>query len=135
MGARGPKPSCDCGTCPKCLRRASEKRWRDKTPETQRGYRERRREYQRQYREARRAELNARDLARYRDDVGGERAKHNARGAVRRALKRGDLTRLPCEQCGATDNVEAHHDDYARPLEVRWLCRRHHIDEHLREAA
>ena len=31
----------------------------------------------------------------------------------------------PCEVCGATKTV-AHHDDYAKPLDVRWLCRSHH---------
>jgi hypothetical protein len=27
--------------------------------------------------------------------------------------------------CGEP-RVDAHHDDYARPLDVRWLCRPHH---------
>jgi hypothetical protein len=26
-----------------------------------------------------------------------------------------------CEQCD-TVRVEAHHDDYSKPLEIRWLC-------------
>ncbi len=55
--------------------------------------------------------------------------KARARGLVSAALKRGDLVRGPCEQCGA-DPAEGHHDDYAKPLDVRWLCNPHHREHH-----
>lgn len=35
-----------------------------------------------------------------------------------------------CEQCGSCTSIEAHHDDYGRPYEVRWLCKRHHVEWH-----
>jgi len=41
------------------------------------------------------------------------------------AIKKGVLIRRPCEVCGAT-KTHAHHDDYRKPLDVRWLCFRHH---------
>lgn len=50
-----------------------------------------------------------------------------ARRLVRTALERGEMVRHPCQVCGS-QKVEAHHDDYSRPLDVRWLCRRHHAD-------
>lgn len=45
------------------------------------------------------------------------------------AIASGKLVRQPCEKCGAT-KVDAHHDDYSRPLDVRWLCRSHHLEHH-----
>jgi len=49
--------------------------------------------------------------------------------AVCRARKLGLLVPQPCEVC-QSEIVEAHHDDYNKPLEVRWLCRRHHNEWH-----
>lgn len=48
-----------------------------------------------------------------------------ANSLVNRAVSRGDIKRKPCEVCGE-QKAEAHHDDYNKPLEVRWLCRECH---------
>lgn len=57
--------------------------------------------------------------------------KYRAHLAVQRALTSGELEKGPCEVCGTTDGrIDAHHDDYAEPLAVRWLCRQHHIRLH-----
>ncbi|MFC3167994.1 MULTISPECIES: hypothetical protein [Paracoccus] len=55
--------------------------------------------------------------------------KYNAHLAVQRALSSGALQRQSCEVCGA-ETVDAHHDRYDEPLNVRWLCRRHHVKLH-----
>ena len=52
-----------------------------------------------------------------------------ARKMVRAAVVAGRLVRQPCAVCGAT-KVEGHHPDYTKPLEVEWLCRRHHTLRH-----
>lgn len=54
--------------------------------------------------------------------------KYRARNAVSNAVRDGRLTKLPCEVCG--NSAQAHHDDYRRPLVVRWLCRKHHLEHH-----
>jgi hypothetical protein len=56
-----------------------------------------------------------------------------ARRTVNYEIRMGRLVRQPCEKCGTADRVHAHHDDYSKPLSVRWLCRTHH-DEHHRLA-
>lgn len=57
------------------------------------------------------------------------REKWAARRAVASAIKGGRLVRMPCEVCGECRS-EAHHVDYSRPLDVRWLCFRHHREAH-----
>lgn len=59
--------------------------------------------------------------------------KKRAYAIVNRAIKSGLLRRQPCESCGTLPEIariEAHHDDYLSPLDVRWLCnachKRHH---------
>lgn len=48
-----------------------------------------------------------------------------AQDAALRAINSGELTRLPCKQCGKPD-AHAHHEDYDKPLEVTWLCQSCH---------
>jgi hypothetical protein len=55
--------------------------------------------------------------------------RDRARNGVFQAVKSGRLIRLPCEVCGER-NSEGHHDDYDKPLQVRWLCNRHHNEWH-----
>jgi hypothetical protein len=53
--------------------------------------------------------------------------KNKARNLVNNSLKRGDITSQPC---WCEKKAQAHHDDYSKPLDVIWLCRRHHADRH-----
>ena len=55
--------------------------------------------------------------------------KVTARKLANQAARRGYITKAPCEICGAA-KVEAHHDDYDKPYEVRWLCIKHHREVH-----
>lgn len=52
------------------------------------------------------------------------------RRLVRDAIARGDLKVQPCERCGDAIGVHAHHDDYSKPLDVIWLCPKHHGERH-----
>ena len=56
--------------------------------------------------------------------------KKRAQHIVEKAVKKGILVSEPCEVCGVKENLHAHHDDYDQPLEVRWLCQKHHHEWH-----
>lgn len=47
--------------------------------------------------------------------------KVGARKALNRAVAAGRVLPEPCGECGAP-RAQAHHDDYSKPLQVRWLC-------------
>jgi predicted nucleic acid-binding Zn ribbon protein len=57
-----------------------------------------------------------------------ERAR--ARWIAYDAIKSGILVRGKCEVCDSS-KVHAHHDDYSKPLEVQWLCSKHHSRGHI----
>lgn len=49
--------------------------------------------------------------------------KSRSRDIFHRALLSGKIIKPSnCSQCGKLRKVTAHHDDYSKPLEVRWLC-------------
>ena len=52
-----------------------------------------------------------------------------AREAAAYAVKSGKIPKRACEICG-NPNVQLHHDDYSRPLEIRFLCVKHHREYH-----
>jgi hypothetical protein len=70
--------------------------------------------------------------ARYIEKNPIKRAAHNM---VSNALKSGLLKRSLCEVCGTSKNIHAHHDDYALPLVVKWLCAPHHAEWHKNNTA
>lgn len=113
----GRPPSCACGDCQKCRHREYMRKWYAGKPgygsAQGRKHRDRARDYERD---------------RWHSDP-VFRAKKMARIRVKTALERGNLVRLPCEVCGV-EPAEAHHPDYNRPLDVMWLCERHHAEWH-----
>jgi hypothetical protein len=74
-------------------------------------------------REWRKAHPNRTQLQKFKDNV---RHKTNMR------IRRGSLIPEPCEVCEDL-KVEAHHDDYNQPYNVRWLCFKHHREHHKNE--
>jgi len=77
-------------------------------------------------------------------DRGGARADHDAHHAVEIALREGTLVRPDrCEKCRKKPSnlrngktaIQAHHDDYNKPLVVRWLCKRCHFEWHRHHTA
>lgn len=52
-----------------------------------------------------------------------------AYNAVNLAIKNGEIAPQACEKCGSIP-ADAHHDDYSKPLDLRWLCRSHHREIH-----
>lgn len=117
-------PKCDCGECARCRKRVYLREWKRRNRDKTAAYARTRR--------ARNPEATREGVRRYQQAHPERKMAHNA---VTHALRDGRLTRKPCEVCGA-EPAHAHHDDYSKPLDVRWLCITHHAEHHrLAEAA
>lgn len=58
--------------------------------------------------------------------------KRNAHLKVSRALYNGIIKRPDtCDECNQLKKIEAHHEDYKKPLEVMWLCIECHNKRHI----
>lgn len=73
--------------------------------------------------------VKAKSQKRYLERWPGKRAAHSS---VSNALRDGRMARPDCcSSCGCSCKPEAHHCDYAKPLEVMWLCKSCHVAWHL----
>ena len=109
--------------------RIAQSRWTDtdkgressRRSDRKRNQSEHRREYKRKYVAQRRmmASAKAKDVARY---------------TLNNAIKGGHLQRgTTCQYAdtgACSGKLLAHHDDYTKPLDVRWLCSKHDYDTH-----
>jgi len=58
-----------------------------------------------------------------------QRQRSTSRAYANVYQHRGKLQPQPCEACGAME-AQKHHDDYSKPLAVRWFCRHCHLKHH-----
>jgi len=72
-------------------------------------------------------EVKKRAIERYREKYPEKRIAHVITG---NAIRDNRLIKKPCQVCGKIEDVEAHHEDYSKPLEVEWLCLEHHLQRH-----
>lgn len=56
--------------------------------------------------------------------------KIKCRNAVNWAILDGKIKPCACSVCGSCFLTEAHHEDYSKPFEITWLCKRHHMERH-----
>lgn len=62
------------------------------------------------------------------------RRRYNAAKYLFRAIEAGEVVKPDiCSNCEQTGDIQGHHWDYDRPLDVVWLCRQCHADIHNKE--
>ncbi len=75
-------------------------------------------------------EGRAKEWAQKRKWAEANKEKITAHTLVGNAIRDGKLKAKPCERCGYAVGVQAHHEDYSKPLDVVWLCRSCHGQRH-----
>lgn len=120
-----------CKACEKVYRdthspNTESKRESGRRPEAKLKKKER---YIRDLNNPKRKEQVLRAVNKYRD---ANKVKTKAHDMIKEALRKGEMTKSICVVCGDKD-THGHHPDYSKPLEVVWLCQRHHRDYHVVE--
>jgi hypothetical protein len=109
--------------------------------------RQKRRKYYKKYYNNNKEKITER-ISKYKQSSAGKKAqrisdirqrqknpkRYKAHQEVLKAIRKGILTKQQCEFCGSTENIEAHHEDYDKSLEVIWLCKKCHRKLHLNKS-
>ena len=108
--------------CKECNKKDSDRNFKNKMLDPEWAIKER--ERQRKKEERRRSEglVKKYEKRKY--------IKPEANSILGNAIRSGSIKRMPCEICGSKKS-EGHHEDYSKPLDVVWLCSRHHSDRHI----
>lgn len=59
--------------------------------------------------------------------------RYKAHYLLSNAVRDKRANKMPCVECGSTENIHAHHEDYNKPLEVIWFCAKHHHRHHAKQ--
>jgi hypothetical protein len=111
------------GKCKECTKADSHKRFASKLMEPEWAIKERKR--QREKEEKRRVLGLVKPPS-----IKRQPKKNKANEIMGNAVRSGKLIKLPCQVCG-NQRTQGHHEDYSKPLDVVWLCTRHHADRHI----
>jgi len=111
--------------CKECTKKDTRERAERKSndPEWVLSERKRHREKSRKYRDEGR-------VKKYNRKSNIDPKKKLATQTVGNAIRDKRIVKKPCAVCGKS-NVHAHHEDYSKPLDVVFLCIRHHNDRHI----
>ena len=110
------------GKCKECTKADSHKRFTEKLLDPHWSIKERERQ--------RKKEEKRRVLGLVKKYTKGKYPRPIANTKMGEAVRSGKLKKLPCQVCG-NKRTQGHHEDYAKPLDVVWLCTRHHADRHI----